>query len=147
MHGRVDDLLVVHGNKLSPMDVQEAVLASNAEVSDAAAVTMPVRLGDGGELFVFAVLRPDASAMGHEELDRLKERIAASVKERVNKLAKPYMVAFVSGIPYTINNKPALRIIRSAFSGQTVGDTSTIRNPRSIEELAELGRRFRAGTG
>ncbi len=147
VHGRVDDLLVVHGNKLSPMDVQEAVLASNAEVSDAAAVTMPVRPGDGGELFVFAVLRPDASAMGHEELDRLKERIAASVKERVNKLAKPYMVAFVSGIPYTINNKPALRIIRSAFSGQTVGDTSTIRNPRSIEELAELGRRFRAGTG
>lgn len=142
IHGRADDLLVVHGNKLSPMDVQDAILKYNPEVKDAVPISMPVKVGTGGELIIFAVLNEQYAPSTRESVLSLEERIKDTVKDRVNKLAKPYAVFFVKGIPYTINNKPAYRIIKRAFAGEDIGDTSTIRNRESIDEILELSKGF-----
>ncbi len=144
IHGRADDLLVVHGSKLSPIDVHDAVVRNNPEVVDAAPIAMSLNSGDGGELLVFAVLKDGRTKKDAKALSVLEERIKDSVKEKVNKFAKPYRVFFVTSLPYTINNKPAFRIIKRAILGEEIGDTSTIRNKESIEEILELGKSFKA---
>ncbi len=149
VHGRADDLLIVHGNKISPADVQDVILRLNNEIADVAPISMSIKNDDGGELLVFAVLKPISGSKNRVKNEVLEDRIKACVKEHVNRLAKPYAVFFVKEIPYTINNKPALRLVRDAFGGSTVGDTSTIKNKESVAEFTELGRRFRmtlAGT-
>jgi acetyl-CoA synthetase len=145
VHGRADDLLVVHGSKLSPMDVQDAILKYNPEIQDVAPISLSVHEGDGGELLIFAVLNKGSANLDGEDKGQLDSRIKGTVKEKVNKLAKPYKVFFVNAIPYTINNKPALRIIKKAFTGEDIGDTSTIRNKDSINEILQLSKGFIIG--
>ncbi len=142
VHGRADDLLVVHGNKLSPSDVQDAVLSENKEVSDIAPISLSIKDGDGGELLLFAVLKSEFKNASHDSLHLLSDRIKDSVKNRVNRLAKPCAVFFVESIPYTINNKPAFRLIRDAFVGKTVGDTSTIKNKEGLKSFSSIGKAF-----
>ena len=142
IHGRADDLIVVHGCKLSPSDVQDAVLHYNPEVRDSAAISLPIKEGDGGELLLFVIVDSQLKNIRDGHLTKLEERIKNSVKNKVNKLAKPYKVFFVDSIPYTINNKPALRIIKNAFTNKEIGDTSTIRNKESIDEIMLLSSKF-----
>ncbi len=142
VHGRADDLLVIHGNKLSPSDVQDAVLKENEEVSEVVPISLSIKEGDGGELIIFAVLKPEFATGSEDNLQRIAERIKDSIKNRVNRLAKPYEVFFVSDIPYTINNKPAFRLIRDAFMGKAIGDTSTIKNKGSVDSFISIGKSF-----
>jgi len=42
---------------------------------------------------------------------------------------------FVSDLPKTRNAKVMRRMIRSAYLGQNLGDTSSLVNPEAVEEI------------
>ncbi len=146
IHGRADDLLVVHGNKVSPVDVTD-LLIKTGYISDAASISMQIKEGDGGEMVIFAIL----SEKGYEFIekegaDKLKDNLKINVKDHINRLATPYEIFFVNGLPYTLTNKLVFRLVRKAFMNEELGDLSTIKNPECIKEIIDHGVKFRQKT-
>jgi acetyl-CoA synthetase len=53
----------------------------------------------------------------------------------LGKPLRPKTIAFVSDLPKTRNAKVMRRVIRSAWLGEELGDTSSLVNPEVIQEL------------
>jgi acetyl-CoA synthetase len=57
------------------------------------------------------------------------------VIDEMGKPLAPKVVLFVSDLPKTRNAKVMRRMIRSAYLGQELGDTSSLVNPEAVEEI------------
>ena len=55
----------------------------------------------------------------------------------MGKLARPDEIWFVSDVPKTRSGKIMRRVIRAKALGQEVGDTSTLANPESVDEIGK----------
>ena len=127
--GRSDDTIKVAGKRLGPAEV-ESILVAHAHVSEAAAVGVPDPI-KGEALVCFCVLKKGAN--GDVDLaSELKKKVASEL----GKALAPKDVLFVSDIPKTRNAKVMRRIVRAAFLGEKLGDTSALENPGSLEEIA-----------
>jgi acetyl-CoA synthetase len=67
--------------------------------------------------------------------------LAAELKRNVardlGKALAPRDVLFVADIPKTRNAKVMRRIVRAAYIGEKLGDTSALENPASLEEITK----------
>jgi acetyl-CoA synthetase len=126
--GRSDDTIKVAGKRLGPAEV-ESVLVNHPAVVEAAAIGVPDPI-KGSRLVVFCVLKPGI-APGDDLRKDLKERVAMAL----GKPLAPQEVRFVSDLPKTRNAKVMRRMIRSAYLGQALGDTSSLVNPEAVEEI------------
>jgi acetyl-CoA synthetase len=65
--------------------------------------------------------------------------LARELREKVaNELGKPLApskVQFVNDLPKTRNAKVMRRVIRAAYLGQELGDTSALLNPEALDEF------------
>jgi acetyl-CoA synthetase len=75
-------------------------------------------------------LKPTAIAS-----DQLRETLKDLVANELGKPLKPNEIKFVKDLPKTRNAKVMRRIIRSAYLGQELGDTSSLENPAAVEEI------------
>ena len=134
MMGRSDDTLKVAGKRLGPAEVEEVVLELD-EVSEAAAVGVndPVK---GQRLVVFVIPMP--SFAGDEA--ELARRAATAVADRLGKPFAPSRVHLVGQLPKTRSGKIMRRLIRQAYSGDKLGDLSSLDNPAALDAIAALGR-------
>ena len=66
--------------------------------------------------------------------DELMQKIA----EELGRPLKPAAVLFVDDLPKTRNAKVMRRVIRSAYLGEELGDTSSLVNPGAVEEISRL---------
>jgi acetyl-CoA synthetase len=128
--GRSDDTIKVAGKRLGPAEV-ESVLVAHPAVVEAAAIGVPDEV-KGSEVVCFCVLRP-----GHAPTDELREALKAKVADDLGKPLKPREIKFVKDLPKTRNAKVMRRIIRSAYLGQALGDTSALENPAAVEEIKQ----------
>jgi acetyl-CoA synthetase len=130
--GRSDDTIKVAGKRLGPAEVEEVALEFE-EVSEAAAVGIahPVK---GQILVLFLVLVPGENAEG------IERRAATAVGERLGKPFKPAEVFVVSQLPKTRSGKIMRRLVRQAYSGTKLGDTSSLDNPQALEEITALAK-------
>jgi acetyl-CoA synthetase len=104
-------------------------------VSEAAAIGVPDSI-KGEALVCFCVLKKDADgdvALAAE----LKKNVARDL----GKALAPRQVIFVGDIPKTRNAKVMRRIVRAAYLGEQLGDTSALENPTSLEEIQRAARR------
>jgi acetyl-CoA synthetase len=99
-------------------------------VVEAAAIAVPDEV-KGSEVVCFCVLRP-----GHAPGDELREALKARVAAELGKPLKPRDLRFVRDLPRTRNAKVMRRLIRAAYLGQPLGDTSSLENPQAVEEVA-----------
>jgi acetyl-CoA synthetase len=92
--GRDDDMIIVSGHNISPVEVENAVLG-HPDVAEAAAVpfTDPER---GDVLRVVVVLREHATSG-----DALVEQVRAAVADKVGRYARPGRVDVVDALPRT----------------------------------------------
>jgi len=138
--GRSDDTIKVAGKRLGPAEV-ESILVAHAKVSEAAAVGVPDPI-KGEALVCFCVLKKDANGDGDPSTS-LRTSLAAELKKKIaNELGKalaPRDVLFVGDIPKTRNAKVMRRIVRAAYLGEKLGDTSALENPGALEEIAKAG--------
>jgi acetyl-CoA synthetase len=131
--GRSDDTIKIAGKRVGPAEV-ESVLVAHAQVSEAAAIGVPDSI-KGEALVCFCVLKKDANG---------DAALAAELKENVardlGKALAPRKIIFVGDIPKTRNAKVMRRIVRAAYLGEKLGDTSALENPASLDEIKRAAR-------
>ena len=126
--GRSDDTIKVAGKRLGPAEV-ESVLTRNPAVVESAAIGVPHEV-KGSQLVMFVVLKK-----GVEPSDALRKELRAMIVAEMGKPLAPKAILFVSDLPKTRNAKVMRRMIRSAYLGQNLGDTSSLVNPEAVEEI------------
>jgi len=126
--GRSDDTIKIAGKRVGPAEV-ESVLVAHAQVSEAAAIGVPDSI-KGEALVCFCVLKKDANGDG-----ALAAELKASVAHDLGKALAPKEIVFVTDIPKTRNAKVMRRIVRAAYLGEKLGDTSALENPASLDQI------------
>jgi len=61
--------------------------------------------------------------------------LKASVAHHLGKALAPKEIVFVTDIPKTRNAKVMRRIVRSAYLGEKLGDTSALESPASLDQI------------
>jgi acetyl-CoA synthetase len=130
LHGRADDALNVAGRKVGPAEVEGALIEHEA-VNQAAAVGVPDDT-TGTAVVTYVILEP-----GVEESDDLREELRAQVGEELGKPFRPREVLFVDEFPKTQSGKIIRRAIQATYTGEDLGDMSSIENPGALEDLED----------
>ncbi|MCY4731427.1 AMP-binding protein [Natronomonas gomsonensis] len=128
LHGRADDALNVAGRKVGPAEIEGALIEHEA-VNQAAAVGVPDDT-TGTAVVTYVVLEP-----GYEESEDLKEELRAKVGEEHGKPFRPREVLFVDEFPKTQSGKIIRRAIQATYTGEDLGDMSSIENPEAMDKL------------
>ncbi|MBZ6496640.1 AMP-binding protein [Natrinema longum] len=130
LHGRADDTLNVAGRKVGPAEVEGALIDHEA-VNQAAAIGAPDDT-TGTAVVAYVVLEE-----GVDETDALREELRAQVGEELGKPFRPREVLFVDEFPKTQSGKIIRRAIQATYTGEDLGDMSSIENPGALEELED----------
>jgi len=131
--GRVDDVINVSGHRLGTAEI-EAAIKKHPHVAEVAVVGKPDEI-KGESIFAYIVLKDDNLA---EEIEITKE-INEIIKEEIGAIAKVDNFAFVPGLPKTRSGKIMRRILRAIAKGEPITqDTSTLENPKVVEEIIEI---------
>ena len=129
--GRSDDTIKVAGKRLGPAEV-ESILVEHGSVIEAAAIGVPDPV-KGSAVVVFAVL-----GAGVEANDDLRAELRGMVAKAMGKPLAPKEIIFISDLPKTRNGKVMRRMIRSAYLGLELGDTSALVNRAVLDEIKEM---------
>ncbi len=134
--GRSDDTIKIAGKRLGPAEV-ESVLVAHPAVVEAAAIGVPHEV-KGSALVVFCVL--DAGHYGGESVrEALRSELRAAIVAAMGKALAPQAVLFVDDLPKTRNAKVMRRMVRSAYLGLDLGDTTSLVNPEAVEAIVRAG--------
>jgi acetyl-CoA synthetase len=107
----------------------ESILVAHPQVSEAAAIGVPDSL-KGEALMCFCVLKK-----GTNGDVTLAAELKRNVERDLGKALAPRGVVVVGDIPKTRNAKVMRRIVRAAYLGEKLGDTSALENPASLDEI------------
>ncbi|MFB6164920.1 MAG: AMP-binding protein [Haloarculaceae archaeon] len=130
LHGRADDALNVAGRKVGPGEVEGAAIDHDA-VNQAAAVGVPDDT-TGTAVVLYVIVDT-----GVEETDALREEIRDVVGEELGKPFRPREVLFVDEFPKTQSGKIIRRAVEATYTGEDLGDMSSIENPGALEDLED----------
>jgi acetyl-CoA synthetase len=133
--GRSDDTIKIAGKRVGPAEV-ESVLVAHSQVSEAAAIGVPDSI-KGEALVCFCVLKKGANWSGSGRI-ALAAELKQNVARDLGKALAPREVVFVGDIPKTRNAKVMRRIVRAAYLGEKLGDTSALENPASLDEIKRV---------
>ncbi|QCC57732.1 acetate--CoA ligase [Natrinema thermotolerans] len=129
--GRVDDVINVSGHRLGTMEIESAVVGVEG-IAEAAVVG-----GDhevkGEAVYVYAIPE-DGYEDRHAELE---EKAMAAVLDSIGPIAKPEQIIFTHELPKTRSGKIMRRLLEDIASGNELGNTSTLRNPGVVDDIAE----------
>ncbi|MFB6202632.1 MAG: acetyl-coenzyme A synthetase, partial [Halorhabdus sp.] len=126
--GRLDDVMNVAGHRLGTMELESAVTEVDA-VAEAAVVARE-DLERGHVPDVYVVLRE-----GVEPSDDIRDRIVAAVEDDIGAFARPDRVTFVSDLPKTRSGKIMRRVLENISNNESLGDTTTLRDPSVPAEI------------
>ncbi|TYL37719.1 acetate--CoA ligase [Natronococcus pandeyae] len=128
--GRVDDVLNVSGHRLGTMEIESAIVGVEG-VAEAAVV------GGDHEVKGEAVYAYVITEDGYEGDEELSEKIVEGVVDAIGPIAKPEEVVFTPELPKTRSGKIMRRLLEDIASGNELGNTSTLRNPEVVDDIAE----------
>jgi acetyl-CoA synthetase len=128
LHGRADDALNVAGRKVGPAEIEGAAMEHD-DINQAAAVGVPDDT-TGTAVVLYLVVEE-----GVEETDELREEVRELVGEEQGKPFRPREVLFVDEFPKTQSGKIIRRAVEATYTGEDLGDLSSIENPSALEEI------------
>ena len=128
--GRVDDVIKVAGHRITTGEL-ENVVAKLEEITECAVVGKPDEI-KGQVPVVFAISKVE------EKPELLKEKIIQQIRKEIGPIALPKEVYIVKDLPKTRSGKIMRRILRRLFTGEDLGDLSTLSNPESVENIRKL---------
>ncbi|MBI4421613.1 MAG: AMP-binding protein [Gemmatimonadetes bacterium] len=126
--GRSDDTLKVGGKRVGPAEV-ESVLVAHQEVAEAAVIGIPDEVH--GTVMVAVCVLVDGVTPRPDLAEQLADRVAAEL----GKPFRPHRVVFAPALPRTRNAKVMRRLIRAAYLGEPLGDTSALENPEALDAI------------
>ena len=125
--GRVDDVIKVAGHRVATGELESAI-SKHPDIVESAVVGMPDEIK--GEVPVaFVVLKRER---GKEEM---KNEVVEMIKKIIGPIALPKDVFVVEDLPKTRSGKIMRRILKRLFTGEELGDLSTLANPESVEKI------------
>ncbi|MCS7172669.1 MAG: acetate--CoA ligase [Armatimonadetes bacterium] len=130
IQGRVDDVVNVAGHRLSNIEIESA-LVSHPAVAEAATIgrSHPEK---GQAIAAFVVLRS-----GYEPSETLRKELREWVAQKISPIARPDDVFFCADLPKTRSAKIMRRLLRDIAEGRALGDTTTLTDPKVIEEIKQ----------
>jgi len=126
--GRADEVLKVAGHRIGTVELESALVAHPA-VSEAAVMGKedPVK----GEVPVaFVTLRS-----GFVPSDELLSELVKHIRTAIGPIAAPDAIIFVNKLPKTRSGKIMRRLLKAVLVGAPLGDTSTLEDEASIEDI------------
>ncbi|WP_158057668.1 AMP-binding protein [Halorussus halophilus] len=130
LHGRADDAINVAGRKVGPAEV-EGALIDHAAVNQAAAVGVPDDT-TGQAVVAYVILEDD-----YDVSDDLREELREQVGAELGKPFRPREILFVDEFPKTQSGKIIRRAIEATYTGEDLGDMSSIENPEALDRLED----------
>ncbi|WP_255603777.1 AMP-binding protein, partial [Oscillochloris sp. ZM17-4] len=136
LHGRSDDVINVSGHRMGTEEIEGAILrdrqiSPDSPVGNCIVVGAPHR-EKGLTPLAFILTAPGRQLSG---VDR--RRLDALVRSEKGVVSVPEGYIEVSAFPETRSGKYMRRFLRSMIVGEPLGDTTTLRNPESLDEIAE----------
>ena len=104
-------------------DVAEAAVAARNDATTGQAIVAFVTLKGGSDGSV-------------EKLEELRNHVAT----KIGPIAKPANIVFTPELPKTRSGKIMRRLLRDVAENRPLGDTTTLADPKVVEELRERGR-------
>ncbi|MCG8350825.1 MAG: enoyl-CoA hydratase-related protein, partial [Chloroflexales bacterium] len=136
LHGRSDDVINVSGHRLGTEEIEGAILRDKQITPDSAVgncivVGAPHR--EKGLTPVAFIL----TAPGRRLTTLDRQRLDELVRTEKGVVAVPEDYIEVSAFPETRSGKYMRRFLRSIMLDEPLGDTTTLRNPESLQEIEE----------
>lgn len=126
--GRIDDVMKVAGHRLSTAELEDA-LNRHESVTESAVVAKPHKIK--GEVPVAYVILKK----GVQSSDELTKVLVKHVDKTMGPIARPERIIFANELPKTRSGKIMRRILKALVMNEPIGNTMTLLNPESIEEL------------
>ncbi|WP_167343177.1 acetate--CoA ligase [Nonlabens sp. SY33080] len=132
--GRVDDVIIVSGHNLGTAPIEDAINEHPA-VAESAIVGFPHDV-KGNALYGYITLKETGEDRNQ---DNLRKEINQLITDRIGPIAKLDKIQFTNGLPKTRSGKIMRRILRKIASNDTanLGDTSTLLNPETVQEIID----------
>lgn len=128
--GRVDDVIKVAGHRLATGELENAV-AKHIDITECAVVGIPDEI-KGEVPVVFAVSKSERPK------ENLKTEVVDQIKKEIGPIALPKEVYLVDDLPKTRSGKIMRRILKRLFTGEELGDLSTLANPESVDKIKQI---------
>ncbi len=135
LHGRSDDVINVSGHRMGTEEIEGALLrdkqiTSDSPVGNCIVVGAPHR--EKGLTPLAFILTLPGRRLSREDRRRLDEL----VRGEKGAVCVPEDYIEVSAFPETRSGKYMRRFLRNLVLDEPLGDTTTLRNPESLEEIA-----------
>ncbi|HMQ29780.1 MAG TPA: AMP-binding protein [Chloroflexaceae bacterium] len=136
LHGRSDDVINVSGHRMGTEEIEGAILRDkqitpDSPVGNCIVVGAPHR--EKGLTPVAFVL----TAPGRRLTSTDRRRLDDLVRNEKGIVAVPEDYIEVAAFPETRSGKYMRRFLRSLMLGEELGDTTTLRNPESLDEVGQ----------
>jgi len=126
--GRADEVLKVAGHRIGTVELESA-LVSHPAVSEAA--VMGKEDAVKGEVPVaFVTLRT-----GYTPSDELRAELVKHIRTTIGPIATPDAIIIVNKLPKTRSGKIMRRLLKAVLVGAPLGDTSTLEDEASVEDI------------
>ncbi len=129
--GRADEVIKIAGHRIGTFEVESAIL-ENHKVAEAAVVGVPDEI-KGEVINAFVVLK--------QEFNHLKDNVNIhnEIKQTVRDVMGPVVIIdkifIVDKLPKTRSGKIMRRLLKAVLLGKELGDTTTLEDEASIEEV------------
>jgi len=131
--GRVDDVIKVAGHRISTGEL-EAAINTHPDISESAVVGIPDEIK--GEVPVAFAVSKGAKLL--KDAGVIKKEVIEQVRKEIGPIALPKEVFIVEDLPKTRSGKIMRRILKRLFTGEKLGDLSTLANPEIVEKIREI---------
>jgi acetyl-CoA synthetase len=133
VQGREDDVLNVSGHRISTAEVESA-LVSHPLIAEAGVVGKPHPL-KGEDISAFVILKEGADIPPN-----LEQELKNHVRMEIGPIATPAEIKVVEDLPKTRSGKIMRRVVKALVRGDDPGDTSTLANPETVDQLRDIVR-------
>ncbi|MCF8162979.1 MAG: propionate--CoA ligase [Polynucleobacter sp.] len=131
--GRTDDVINVAGHRLGTREIEESI-SSHPNVSEVAVVGVDDKL-KGQVAVAFVVPKQADTAADPKARLALEAEVWGLVDKQLGAVARPARVHCVNLLPKTRSGKLLRRLIQAICEGRDPGDTTTIEDPTSLDQI------------
>jgi acetyl-CoA synthetase len=128
--GRSDEVIKIAGHRIGPAEVESAIV-SHPSVNEAAICGVPDDMR-GEVVAAFVVLKSE-----YEPSEELKKEIMQHVRKVMGPIVVFRGIEFVDALPKTRSGKIMRRVMRRLWTGDELGDLSTIETEASVSQIRE----------
>ena len=118
------------GHRLTTGEL-EAAISKHEDITESAVVGIPDEIK--GEVPVAFVVYK-----GKKDRETVKKEAIEQVKKEIGPIAAPKEVYLVEDLPKTRSGKIMRRILKRLFTGEELGDLSTLSNPEIVEKIRKV---------